>query len=110
MKSAPGPSTIELGSNPSVIEPSLPRLATLNEPFAGPAPLGGPSTISGKSDCPASCPGPGVNDTTEVAKRDVQLWSTLGAGSSEPAEPHAEEKNPSKRRAPNARPHKLTKM
>src|SRR6185369_641732 len=110
MKSAPGPSTIELGAKPSVIEPPLPSVTTSSESLTAPAPLGGPSTTCGKSAWPKSGPGPAVNDSTELAKREAQLCSTPAAALSELAEPHAEEKNPTERSAPSARPRKLTNL
>src|SRR3954464_4319673 len=97
MKSGPGPSTIELGAKPSVIEPPLPSEATSKEPFASPRPLGEPSTISGRSACPKSDPGPGLKDSTEVAKPEGN--AVEGAGASVAAEPHAEQSKPTNSRA-----------
>src|SRR5258706_11061713 len=71
MKSGPGRSTMRLGAKPSVIVPPLPSVTTSVEPTLAPPPLGGPSAMSGKSLCPVVGPGPAVNDSTEVAKREA---------------------------------------
>src|SRR6478735_933174 len=110
MKSGPGPSTIEFGAKPSVIEPPLPSVTTSSEPLIGPAPFGGPSTTPGKLARPKLGPGPGEKDSTLVAKLAEQLCSPLGAERSRTDELHAEEQNPNQRRAASARPHELTKV
>src|SRR5450432_2311285 len=82
MKSGPSRSTIVLGAKPSVITPPLPRVTTSSDPKRTPPPLGGPSTMPGKSAWPLVGPGPAVNDTTDVAKRDGQDPASAGAAAS----------------------------
>ena len=105
--SACSPRWREFGAKPRVIAPPFPSVTTSSEPLMAPRPLGGPSTTSGKFARPKSGPGPATNDSTLVAKRDVQLGLPSGAVASAA---HAEAENPTKRSAPSVRPHELTNV
>src|SRR4051812_9245461 len=85
MKSGPGPSTIALPRNATMIDPPLPSEITSSDPLQQPPPFGGPAAGPGSAWNVEAGFSPMQSETTSVTNRALSLRQAKAPSASMPA-------------------------